>query len=105
LARCWQGTNKHIINIGSTCVNYSRIEAELDNDPWEYRDHKTALEKMFRVLVKQSDACAISLINPGPVDTDMIRHLTVPKLSPVDVAQAINLMIENKKIKELTLWA
>ena len=104
LSHRWQGTNKHIINIGSTCVNYPRIESELDSDPWEYRDHKTALEKMFRKLAKQPNACIISLISPGAVDTDMIRHLTVKKLSPVDVAEATNLLIQNKKIKELTLW-
>lgn len=104
LAYCWHDTNKHIINIGSTCVNYSRIEQELDSDPWEYRDHKTALEKMFRKLTKHPNACAISLLSPGAVDTDMVRHLTIPKLSPVDVAQAVDLLIKNKKIKELTLW-
>jgi NAD(P)-dependent dehydrogenase (short-subunit alcohol dehydrogenase family) len=104
LAHRWQGTNKHIINVGSTCINYPRIESELDSDPWEYRDHKTALEKMFRKLAKQPNACTISLINPGAVDTDMIQHLTVPKLSPEDVAQATDLLIKNKKIKELTLW-
>jgi len=104
LAEIWHGTNKQIINIGSTCVNYPRIETELDNDPWEYRDHKAALEKLFRKLVKENNSCIINLINPGGVDTEMIKHLSGPKLSPLAVAEAVKLVIDNKKIKELTLW-
>jgi NAD(P)-dependent dehydrogenase (short-subunit alcohol dehydrogenase family) len=104
LANEWQGTNKQIINIGSTCVNYPRTELELDNDPWEYRDHKTALQKLFRKLVKENNACTINLINPGGVNTDMIKHLSGPKLTTQEVANAVKFIIDNKKIKELTLW-
>jgi hypothetical protein len=104
LANMWKGTDKQIVNIGSACVNYPRLESELDNDPWEYRDHKTALEKLFRKLVKENNACVMNLINPGAVDTDMIKHLSGTKLDPMDVANAVQLLLGNKKIKELTLW-
>lgn len=99
----WAGTNRQIINIGSTCVHYPRLEQDLDSEPWPYRDHKSALEKLFRHLVKQENSCRLHLINPGAVDTDMIKHISCTKLEPLSVAIAVQTVINFPSIKELTI--
>lgn len=100
----WRNQNKIIINIGSYVINYPRIENDKDTQVWEYRDHKQDLAKVFRQLAKQPSVCRLGLINPGPVDTPMIKHLNIPKMHPCKVANTINYMIEKSYIKEVTLY-
>jgi NAD(P)-dependent dehydrogenase (short-subunit alcohol dehydrogenase family) len=100
----WEDTDNQIINIGSVVTNYPRSQIELDSSPWPYRDHKIALEKMFRKLVWRHSPCSLHLISPGPVDTPMVKHLNVPKLNTESVVDAVDMVMKNKHIKELTLW-
>jgi NAD(P)-dependent dehydrogenase (short-subunit alcohol dehydrogenase family) len=100
----WKDSDKQIINIGSVVTNYPRSQVELDNYPWPYRDHKVALEKLFRKLAWERSKCSLHLISPGPVDTPMIKHLNVPKLNPNSVVDVVLNVMYNRNIKELTLW-
>ena len=100
----WKDTNKMIINIGSIVTDYPRIERELDSQPWPYRDHKTALRDTFRKLVKEPHNCRMALINPGATDTDMIKHHTVAKMNPVEVARAVRYVMYNSFVKEMTVY-
>ena len=100
----WKDTRKQIINIGSVVTNYPRSQIELEHYPWPYRDHKIALEKLFRKLAWERSRCSLHLISPGAVDTPMVKHLRVSKLNPNSVVDAVDIVMQNKYIKELTLW-
>ena len=100
----WKDTSKQIINIGSVVTNYPRSQIELNDFPWPYRDHKIALEKMFRKLAWERNSCSLHLISPGPVDTQMIKHLDVRKLNTNEVVDVVLNVMYNRNIKELTLW-
>jgi len=100
----WKDTNKTIISIGSIVTDYPRLERELDSQPWPYRDHKTALRDTFRKLVKQPHRCRLALVVPGATDTEMIKHLDVPKMNPVEVARAVRYVMYNSFVKELTVY-
>lgn len=104
LHHLWKGTDKMIINIGSIVTDYPRIDAHLDHLQWDYRDHKTKLRDVFRKLIKTKNTCNLVLISPGATDTDMIKHQTVAKLNPNEVAKAVQYVIANPLIKELTLY-
>lgn len=101
----WQYQNKIIINISSTVTEFSRTEENLNHLPWPYRDHKAALEKIFKQYARNNNNCRIQLLRPGPMDTDMIKHLTCKKLDTNIVAYHIKQMIETKEILEMTLYA
>lgn len=100
----WSNKNKIIVCIGSTVTDYPRIERNLDQYHWPYRDHKISLQKLFRHLVKQEHLCQMLLVNPGAIDTDMIAHLPGPKMKPATVAEIIVATIDNPLIKEITLY-
>jgi len=96
--------NKTIVNIGSTVTAYPRNEKDVDHLPWQYRDHKAALERLFRQLVKQNHECQMLLVSPGAIDTNMIAHLPGPKMQPNQVAEAIISAMSNRLIKEITIY-
>lgn len=98
----WANTDKTIVNIGSACTIYPRIEHHLDSQPWPYRDHKQSLVTMFRNLVRQHADCKLQLVIPGPVDTQMIKHLDCKKLHAMDVAQIIKRNL-GSKISEIVI--
>lgn len=100
----WKNQPKIIISIGSYIIDYPPIECDKHKEGWSYRDHKKDLAQVFRRLAKQPSTCRLGLINPGPVDTPMIKHLDTEKMHPCKVASAINLMIENPYLKEVTLY-
>jgi len=105
LFRLWQDDpNKTIISIGSTATAYPRIETEIDNLPWPYRDHKIALERLFRHLVKQTHRCRMLLVTPGAMDTDMIAHHSGIKMPADQVADIIVDAISKPLIKEITIY-
>lgn len=103
LFHVWREKPKVIISIGSYVIDYPRIQSS-DSGAWPYRDHKKHLANLFRKLAKLESKCRLGLINPGPVDTKMIAHLDVPKLSAIKVAETVQLMIDNAHIKEVTLY-
>jgi nucleoside-diphosphate-sugar epimerase len=96
--------NKTIVCIGSTVTSYSRIEQDLNRQPWPYRDHKIALEKLFRHYVKQNPQCQMLLVTPGAMDTNMIAHLSGAKMEPRVVADIIVSTLNNPLIKEITMY-
>jgi nucleoside-diphosphate-sugar epimerase len=97
--------NKTIITISSFVTCYPRIEKELDNEPWPYRDHKVALERLFRHLVNQDHQCKMLLVSPGAIDTNMVSHLNCKKMQPEAVADVIINALNFPLVKELTLYA
>jgi NAD(P)-dependent dehydrogenase (short-subunit alcohol dehydrogenase family) len=101
----WQNEKKKIINIGSTCTRFSRAQKELDDQPWPYRDHKLALEKLFRKLFDIPSDCSIHLLTLGLVDTPMVEHLDQKKLSAGKIAAWVQEMIKDQDLKEITLYA
>jgi hypothetical protein len=99
-----QDSNKHIINIGSTISDYVRNETDKEHEYMSYRVHKQALQLAFTKLVKQS-ACNIKLINPGTMNTDMLKHLDFSnKMQPEFVAQKIISVLFDPCIKRVDLW-
>jgi NAD(P)-dependent dehydrogenase (short-subunit alcohol dehydrogenase family) len=100
----WQNDSKKIIvNIGSNSASYSRTELDKEHEYSPYRLHKQALELCFNKLVKNAK-CNIKLINPGPIDTDMVSHLQCIKMSPAHIADRIAWLIDQPDIKRLDLW-
>jgi hypothetical protein len=96
--------NKHIVNIGSTISDYARTETNKEHEYMNYRVHKQALQLAFSKLVKQS-LCNIKLINPGAMDTDMLKHLDFSnKMQPEFVAQKIVSVLFDPCVKRLDLW-
>lgn len=103
-ANVWRkDKTKIIINVGSAVSDYSRSETLKDSEYWPYRIHKQALQSSFNRLTKEC-MCAIKLINPGAIDTDMVQHLTVPKMTVEQVSQYINQLITDPVIKRIDLW-
>lgn len=80
-------TNKnrpcHIINIGSVSSDGDRKEVN------EYAVQKTALEKACTQLTLVKSKCKVSLLKPGRMRTDMVKHIDAPKLDPREVARAV----------------
>ena len=101
----WQDLNKIIINIGSAVTAYPRTEVLLNDQPWPYRDHKISLEKEFRKLAWQGTNCRLALINPGATDTTMMQAHNCIKLNPIEIAKAVELVLTNPYIKEMTVYA
>lgn len=101
----WKGTDKVIISIGSIVTDYPRIERELDNQDWPYRNHKRAVRDSFRRMTKFPMSCRLILISPGATDTDMIKQHDCVKMNPIEVAKAVRYALENKFIKELVIYA
>lgn len=100
----WTNKNKIIISIGSYVIDYPRSDKSLTVETWPYKDHKLDLAKVFRRLSKQDSLCRLGLINPGPTDTDLVKHLDVKKIKPELVADAVRLMLDTPHIKEITLY-
>lgn len=99
-----QDSNKHIVNIGSSICDYARTETHKEHEYMNYRVHKQALQLAFAKLVKQA-RCHIKLINPGAMDTDMLKDLDFAnKMQPGFVAQKICSVLFDPCVKRLDLW-
>jgi hypothetical protein len=97
-------TDKQIVNIGSSVVDYARIEHDQEHKYLDYRVHKQALQSAFHKLVKLSK-CDIKLINPGAIDTSMIQHLNFSyKMDPLFVAGKIIAIMQEPAFKKVDLW-
>ena len=103
-AQRWQhDSSKMIVTIGSMVADYARVEIHKDSQYWPYREHKIALQRCFQHLVRQC-VCDIKLINPGPIDTDMISHLDCVKIDPDWLALRIKDIMQQPAIKRIDLW-
>lgn len=96
-------SEKMIVNIGSKVSCYARTETDKDHEYFRYRVEKQALESAFSSMSNTS-RCDLKLINPGPIDTEMIRHLNVDKLDPQWLAVEIYEFIKKPYIKRVDLW-
>lgn len=94
-------SSKIIVNIGSRVTSYPRIENK--KDYWPYLIHKQTLQQAYESMLPDAK-CDIKLINPGPIDTDMIRHLSVPKFEPTTLAHRIKNLVADPTIKRVDLW-
>jgi hypothetical protein len=96
--------SKQIVNIGSSIVDYTRIERELEYEYMNYKIHKQALQSAFYKLSKLAQ-CDIKLINPGAIDTAMIQHLNfAKKMTPAFVAEKIAAVMKEPSFKKVDLW-
>ena len=95
--------DKKIINIGSMVTDYARSEETVDTEYFPYRVHKQSLQLAFNKLVKKVK-CDMKLINPGPFESNMTIHLSVPMMTINDIAINIIDIINNKLIKRVDLW-
>ena len=92
-----------IVNIGSTVSDYVRVETHKDAQYWPYRLHKQSLQACFQKIVSVS-ACDVKLLNPGPIDTNMLSHLDCVKMSPDWLAEKIIWVMQQPEIKRIDLW-
>lgn len=93
--------SKSIINIGSRVIYFPRSEDK--QEYWNYKIHKQTLQSAFEQMVVTAK-CDIKLINPGPIDTAMIAHLSIPKFDSTILAMQIRSFVRDKTIKRVDLW-
>lgn len=94
--------SKVIINIGSMVADYRRTVGH-DAEFWQYRWQKQNLQNAFVKLTRDCE-CRVALINPGAVDTDMVRELDCAKISTHTVAHYVDLVIKNAELRRIDLW-
>jgi len=92
---------KKIITIGSRAITHKRIETK--SEYWPYRLHKQALQQAHDTMLLDVK-CDMKIINPGPIDTDMIKHLDCVKMSADETAFKIKNIVDDPTIKRLDLW-
>lgn len=93
--------SKKIITIGSCIITYKRTDSETGY--WAYRLHKQTLQQAHDAMLLTA-RCDMKIINPGPINTDMISHLSVPKLSPEELAQRIIQWAADPYVKRIDCW-
>jgi NAD(P)-dependent dehydrogenase (short-subunit alcohol dehydrogenase family) len=94
-------SHKQIINIGSRSITYRRLDS--DSGYWPYRQHKQALQSAVDAMLLDS-YCDIKIINPGPIDTDMIAHQQCQKFDTTVLANKIKSIVSDPTIKRVDLW-
>lgn len=95
--------SKTIVNIGSKVIDYARTEVDKDYKYFRYRNQKTALQNANNRLANTAK-CKLVMINPGPVDTDLIAHLDCAKMDPNRLAHIIKISLEIPEIRRIDLW-
>jgi hypothetical protein len=93
--------SKKIITIGSRAITHKRAEAETGY--WAYRLHKQALQLAHDAMLLDAK-CDMKIINPGPIDTDMIRHVNCAKLDTDALAVKIRSIVSDPTLKRIDLW-
>jgi len=94
-------TAKQIVTIGSRAITFKRSEGE--QGYWAYRTHKQALQHTHDSMLLDAK-CDMKIINPGPIDTDMIRHISCVKLDAKILAHQIQNIANNPILKRVDLW-
>ena len=92
---------KQIITIGSRAITHKRIED--DSSYWPYRLHKQALQQAHDAMLLDAK-CDMKIINPGAIDTQLIAHLAIPKMTTEFVANKIKDIISDPTVKRVDLW-
>lgn len=67
-----------------------------------YRSSKAAVNMAMRCLAVdlRDEGIIVGLVSPGLVDTDMVRHIPRPKITPEASAQAVALCISGLTLKQ-----
>lgn len=95
--------SRSIINIGSRATLYPRAETEKNSQYWSYQLHKQTLENAWKQML--CCACDLKLINPGPIDTHMMHHITgIKKFNINDLGARIATVAFDPAIKRIDLW-
>lgn len=97
-----QNANKKIISVGSR-ASYMPASDIKQLAYWPYQVHKLALQQAHDRMIQDAQ-CDMKIINPGPVDTEMIAHLDIKKMSPADLAQRMVQVIQDPAIRRMDLW-
>lgn len=95
-------TSKKIVTVGSRSSYMPASDAK-QMTYWPYQAHKLALQHSHDRMV-QDAKCDLKIINPGPVDTDMIAHLDIDKMSPSELAQRMAVIVSDPATKRIDLW-
>jgi hypothetical protein len=48
--------------------------------------------------------CSIKIINPGPIDTDMIANVNCAKIDPMDLSTRIRNWVNDPYIRRIDIW-
>lgn len=94
--------DKTIVSIGSRVIVQPRIDVDVDQTYWPYRQHKLALQQAHDSMIKTA-RCSLKIINPGPIDTDMIAHVACDKLDPNQLASKIKHWVADPDISRVDL--
>jgi len=102
--KSWQNDNtKTIVNI-SSFLKYR----DISNYATEYSINKNKLYKStLKPILEKNKQCRLICINPGYIDTDMVRSKNVVKMSPDDCADIICWAINQPQyieVGELSFW-
>ena len=93
----WQHDHtKSIITIGSRAITLPRTEGE--QGYWSYRLHKQALQQAHDAMLCGAK-CDMKIINPGPIDTDMMRHVDCVKFDAGSLANKIQQIVSDSSVK------
>lgn len=95
-------SSKTIVSIGSRIVVQSRIDIDIDQAYWPYRQHKLALQQAHDSMIKTA-RCRLKIINPGPIDTAMISHAACNKLDSKYLASKIKQWVADPDISRVDL--
>jgi short-subunit dehydrogenase len=93
--------DKKIITIGSRAITHKRTDVE--SGYWPYRLHKQALQQAHDAMLLDAK-CNMKIINPGPIDTDMIKHIDTVKIDTGDLADKIKNIVSDPTLKRIDLW-
>lgn len=92
---------KKIVTIGSRVITHPRTNNQ--QGYWDYRLHKQALQQAHDAMLITAQ-CDLKIINPGPIDTDMVAHIECVKLDPAVLAASIKNIVADPTIKRIDLW-
>ena len=93
-----ENPTKAIVTVGSRVVSYRQ-----DQHYWSYQMHKQALQ-LAHDTMQSTARCRMLIVNPGPTDTDMVRHRDIPKLCPDVVAEKIKTALADPLTRRLDIW-
>lgn len=93
--------SKQIVTVGSRAITFKRSEGE--QGYWAYRTHKQTLQQAHDAMLLDAK-CDMKIINPGPIDTAMIQHISCVKMDAGVLAQQIQDIANNPILKRVDLW-
>jgi len=93
--------SKQIVTVGSRVITFKRSEGE--QGYWAYRTHKQTLQHAHDSMLLDAK-CDMKIINPGPINTTMIQHISCAKMDAGALALQIQDIANNPILKRVDLW-